>query len=366
MRALILTADIGAGHDLPARVIGDALLERVPDAHVRTADAIEVAGPVVRALVRGNAERVVTRAPWLFDLQYRLVARWAPTRRLAAWLGQRLAAGPFLRLIADERPDVIVATYPGANEVLSRLRVSGRLAVPVVSAISDLAALRYWAHRGCDLHLVIHPESAAEIRAIAGARARIEAVRGITDPAFDAPRDRLAARSDLELPADGPVVVVSGGGWGVGDLQGAVAAALTADDRATVVALCGHNEQALAGLRDVFATEPRVRAWGFTDGMPDLLAAADVLVHATAGLTVFEALVRGVRVISFGWGVGHIRINNEAYRRFALADVVDGVSGLPAAVRRALDSPAEPDLAYGARPAAADLIIALARGDDGT
>lgn len=365
MRVLILTADIGAGHDLPARAIRDQLLDRMPDAHVRIVDAIEVAGPLVRALVRGNAERVVIRAPWLFDLQYRLVARWSPTRRLASRLGFCLAGGAIQRLIAAERPDVIVSTYPGANEIVSRLRLAGRLEVPVVSAISDLAALWYWAHRGCDLHLVIHPESAAEIRGIAGPQARIEAVRGITIAAFDTPRDRGAARSALGLPADGPVVVVSGGGWGVGDLRGAVAAALAAGESVTVVALCGSNAQVLSELERTFAAEPRVHPQGFTDRMPEYFAAADVLIHATAGLTVFEALVRGVRVISFGWGVGHIHINNEAYRRFGLADVVADAADLPAAVRRALGSPGRPDLAYGRRPAAADLIIALARGDDG-
>ena len=40
-----------------------------------------------------------------------------------------------------------------------------------------------WAHPGIDLHLVTHPESAAEVRAIAGPGTRIEAVHGLTDPA---------------------------------------------------------------------------------------------------------------------------------------------------------------------------------------
>jgi hypothetical protein len=94
----------------------------------------------------------------------------------------------------------------------------------------------------------------------------------------------------------------------------------------------------------------------------DVLGAADVLVHGTAGLTVFEALVRGCRVISYGWGVGHIRLNNEAYARFGLADVVSDRAALEDAIRRALASPRRPDLGYGDRPAAADRILALATG----
>ena len=62
-----------------------------------------------------------------------------------------------------------MATYPGVSEVLGRLRRHGRLDVPVASAITDLAGLRYWAHPGIDLHLVIHRESIEEVRAIAPA-----------------------------------------------------------------------------------------------------------------------------------------------------------------------------------------------------
>jgi hypothetical protein len=96
--------------------------------------------------------------------------------------------------------------------------------------------------------------------------------------------------------------------------------------------------------------------------MPEVLAATDVLVHSTAGLTVLEALVRGARVISYGWGVGHIRRNNDAYRRFGLAEVVTRPPELTGAIRRALDSPRSPDLVYGGLPSAAQVVLDLVAG----
>ena len=47
--------------------------------------------------------------------------------------------------------------------VLGMLRENRRLEVPVQSAITDLAGLRYWAHPGVDLHFVTHPESIEEV-----------------------------------------------------------------------------------------------------------------------------------------------------------------------------------------------------------
>ncbi len=60
---------------------------------------------------------------------------------------------------------------------------------------------------------------------------------------------------------------------------------------------------------------------GFTDRMGDVLAAADVLVHSSAGLTVLEAIIRGCPVVSYGFGYGHVRASNAALERFELAQV---------------------------------------------
>jgi processive 1,2-diacylglycerol beta-glucosyltransferase len=115
-----------------------------------------------------------------------------------------------------------------------------------------------------------------------------------------------------------------------------------------------------ASLQARFAGEPRLRAEGFTDRMGDWLAAADALVHSTAGLTVLEAIVRGCPVISYGWGRGHIRANNDAYRRFGLAEVATTRPQLDAALRRALAHRPEPDLSMTQIPTAAAEVLRTA------
>ena len=50
-RALIFTASIGAGHDLPAEVLATAL--RAEGAHVDVVDGLEVAGPLARSIIGG-------------------------------------------------------------------------------------------------------------------------------------------------------------------------------------------------------------------------------------------------------------------------------------------------------------------------
>jgi UDP-N-acetylglucosamine:LPS N-acetylglucosamine transferase len=262
--------------------------------------------------------------------------------------------------VLERAPDIVVSTYPGSTEVLGDLRAKGRIGAPVVSAITDLAALRFWAHPGVDLHLITHPESAAEVLQIAPGT-DVRCVRGLTDERFYAPRSAAEARRDLGLPTEGPVVLVSGGGWAVGDLEGAAQEALGVPG-ATVVCLCGRNDRLRAELGRHFAGEPRVRLEGFTDQMPDWFAASDVLVHSTAGLTVLEAIMRGCGVVSYGWGMGHVRVNNEAFARFGLAEVARTREELGNALVRALEASGEPDESFAELPTAASAVLGIADG----
>jgi processive 1,2-diacylglycerol beta-glucosyltransferase len=359
IRVLIFSASIGEGHDLPARVLAEGIVEAAPAADVTIVDTLAIVGRLPRRIVLSSSRFHSRIGSRLFDVLHRLISDVAPTRWLADRLIELLAGRPIRRTLAQSAPDVVVSTYPGASHVLGRLRARGELDVPIVSAITDLAALRYWAHPGVDLHLITHPESVEEVRGIAPG-SEVVCVRGLTDPSFYVPRDPAQARRDLELPAAGPIVVVSGGGWAVGDLQGAAEEARRLPD-STVVCICGRNEELRSRLTDRFREEPRVLVWGFTNRMSDLFAAADVVIHSTAGLTVLEAIMRGCRVVSYGWGWGHVRVNNAAFARFGLADVAGSKEELGAALRRSLAREAPVEDSFAALPSAASAVLRCAQ-----
>jgi processive 1,2-diacylglycerol beta-glucosyltransferase len=361
-RVLILTASVGEGHDLPARTLAAQLEAERPGIEVITEDALAAIGGVVKAMSADAASIVFFRFQALWDLGFWLFAGCASTRRVTQTLLAHQSTPGLLRLIATSRPDVIVSTYPHVTEVLGRLRRSGRLRIPVCAAITDLAALDYWASTGVDVHLVTHPESIPEVRRVAGAATAIHCVHGFTRPEFRVPMATAEARAALGLPAEGAIVVVSGGGWGVGDMLGAVGEALHLPEVACVVCLCGRNERLERRVAAAYADIPRVRVEGFTDRMREWMAAGDVLVHSTCGLTVLEALMCGCPAVSYGWGRGHIRRNDEALRRFGLAEVAQTRRQLRSALGGAIARPRRIDRRFASLPAAASFVLALADG----
>ena len=129
-RVLILTADIGEGHDLPARIIKADLEAEIPDAKVEIANGLEAMGRISSRVAREGSRFTFRWMPWLFDVQYWLITRFAPTRWLMHHLSYALGSRGLLRLIERHEPDVIVSTGTGVTAVLGMLRENRRLLVP--------------------------------------------------------------------------------------------------------------------------------------------------------------------------------------------------------------------------------------------
>ncbi len=354
-QVLIISADIGEGHDLPARAVARELKDEDPDTQVSIVNGLPAMGPVLTKVLRENSRFMFDVVPWWFNFQYALFMYFAPTRWLAGRLLTAFGRRGLMRLIRAHDPDLIVSTYPGVTNVLGELRRRGKLDVPCYSSITDLAGLHFWAHPGIDRHFITHPESAEEVEHIAG-KGSVKWAKPPTSPAFLAARTRADARRALGLSGGGKVIAVSGGGWGVGDLLGATAAALEIPD-ATVLCLCGRNDKLRAKIAKRFGEEPRLRLMGFTDRMGDVLAASDALVHSSGGLTILEAIIRGCPVISYGFSYGHVRATEKALTRFHLAQVAHRRSDIVPALDRALVKRPEPDTSFARQPSTASLIL---------
>lgn len=356
MRVLILFCEEGEGHASAARVLERDLRGR--GAEVVVVDAMQGGLGRVIPLVSRDAYHLQTRLlRWSYGLEYFLFTRVPPVR----WIGRRglsaFAGRPLRRLIRRIAPDVVVSTHPAVTNVLGFLRRRGRLELPVVATITDLGVHALWSHRGVDLHLVMHEAVVPNVEKVAG-RGSAAVVAPLVAPEFSRNGGRRAARRELGLPEERPLLLVCGGGWGVGELGRVTEAALEIED-ATVVCLAGRNEILRRRVERRFAGHERLHVVPFTDRMPEYLAAADVLVDASVGVTCLEALRTGCAVVACGAPPGHSRENARALARLGLARLAKTPRELPAIVGELLGRPPAPPELRPA-PGAAETILAAA------
>jgi UDP-N-acetylglucosamine:LPS N-acetylglucosamine transferase len=356
-RVLILSADVGEGHAAAARALREQLEDCGEAVEVTLIDGLAAMGGPMRSIIEDGYRTQLRVAPKSYSLHYWLLAHVPPVRALTKLLLTRFGARPLRRAIEAHDPDVVVSTYPVITVVLAYMRRRRMLAVPALATITDMTGLFFWAQRGIDTHLVMYEASVAAVERIAGAGS-VQVVRPLIAAEFLDPRDPAASRELLGLPREGRVVLVSGGGWGVGDLAGAVAQLQSVPDT-TVVCVAGRNEAARDELATRFADSENVRVLGFTDRMADLLAAADVLVHSTGGVTCLEAMASGCPVVAYGLPVGHAKLNTRLMARHELLALARSPAELVEHVERAASGLSQ-RLTIGIRnhaPAAAEVVL---------
>ena len=90
--------------------------------------------------------------------------------------------------------------------------------MPAVSFITDFAYHPFWAHRGVDLNLAVHP---ATVEAVKRKTGRPSMARGpLVDPTFSlAPGRKTVERARLGLRPDDLAILISSGSWGVGAVK---------------------------------------------------------------------------------------------------------------------------------------------------
>ncbi|HJZ62087.1 MAG TPA: glycosyltransferase [Miltoncostaeaceae bacterium] len=352
-RILVLSAEVGEGHVAAARALAAGMSAPPFSADVAVVDGLAALGGPLRAMIRDGYRLQLRVAPWSYGALFALATHppglWAARGGLSLLAGRRLGS-----LVRSHRPDVVVSTFPALTSVLGRLRRRGRLSATLVATVTDLHAHALWAHRGVDLHLVMHEACLAQVERVAGpGSARV--VQPLVAPGFLAPTERGAARRALGLPGDGTLILISGGGWGVGDLTGGVEGALRLS-AARIVCICGRNEPVERHLAELYAGDERVVVLGFTERMSELLAAADAVVHTTGGMTCLEALACGCPMVAFGAPPGHLKANARALGRAGLGAVARTAAELPAALAGILPRAGRP-VADGL-PSAASAIAA--------
>jgi processive 1,2-diacylglycerol beta-glucosyltransferase len=343
--ALLVSGALGLGHMVTAQACAESLEAR--GWSTRTVDAMRLLGP----RSGGAGERVfrsMLAVPGLYDAFHFAALRPGSRLALLADAGARRRLVPALTEHLDANPaDLVVSVFATGASAVSEIAVRYPAMAHVVFC-RDTTPHRLWVHPHVDLYLVTsHVAECAVRRFQPGAAVRV--VPSPVRPAFHAPPSRSEARARLGLPDHAGCVLLMSGGWGLGPV--AEAAAALGDAGIYVLAVAGRNAGLRAALRAVQERQPRVRAFGFTDRIPELMAAADLVV-TSSGDTCAEARAVGRRLLILDIVPGHGRDNlqhelelghagvtsagSEAVVASALAalDAAGGASGPPASPAR--------------------------------
>ena len=324
-RALLLSGSIGFGHDQLAEACATSL--ESDGWSTRAIDLMRLLGRGADS-AGGAVFRTMLAAPGMYDAFHFAALRSG--NRVAEMVDSAASRRilPRLRALLDADPaDLALSVFATGASAISRL--AGRYpSMRHVVFSTDVTPHRLWVHKNVDLYLVTSQVAEQAVRRFAP-EARVLVVQAPVRTAFYRPPSQLQARTSLNVPAHDRCVLLTTGAWGLGPVA-QVAEAL-GDAGVHVLAVAGRNAKLEQRLRAVAERQPLVHPFGFSSRIPELMAAAD-LVITTSGDTCTEARVIGRPLLLLDVVQGHGRDNLQHELELGDAAVA---SGRPADVLRA-------------------------------
>jgi len=349
-RALFLSGSFGKGHDTLAEACLAAL--EPCGVHSEIVDSMALLGSGPGAVGDWVFRRLLAVPPIYDGFHFSQLRGDGPLGRFA----DRAAIGTMMahlrQTYARLAPQLVVSVFATGAGAAARLKAE-HPELQTVVFITDAFAHRMWVHEGTDLFLVTSDLTAASVRRY-WPSARVEVVTAPVRRAFYGAPDQARARRTFGIPEDARCVLLISGAWGIGPLD-EVAASLAASG-VWVLAVAGTNARLLARLEGLAGRDGRVIPFGWTDRVPELMAACDAVV-TSSGDTCREARALGRGLILLDVVPGHGRENvmhelelGDAAVCSPTADSVVGTVTAFLAERRPTGGPGRPGAGAGRRP----------------
>lgn len=339
LRVLIATVTAGAGHLQAAAALQEAWRELRPDDVVEKRDVLEFTSKPFRKLYSEAYLGLVEHAPELWGALFRKsdsVTKLEGLRSLRGRLG-RVNARKFVGWMTEFRPDVVLCTHYLPQEILGSLQPKGSLNPwpLVMSVVTDFEAHALWHDAVVDAYCVASEHTAGRLVA-RGVPADAVTVTGIPVSArFRNAPARKAARRQLGLREDSPVLLVLGGGFGMGPVAEILTALNGVPGPLQIVVVCGRNEALLREAAAVPRKHP-THLLGFVTNMQDWMSAADLVLTKPGGLTSSEVLALGRPMLILNPIPGQEEANSDFLLERGAAAKVNRVEDLPHRLRELL------------------------------
>ncbi|SDN75452.1 processive 1,2-diacylglycerol beta-glucosyltransferase [Paenibacillus sp. yr247] len=279
-RVLILTASYGNGHLQASKALQQQFLSQGVE-HVKIVNLMKEGHPFINLITTSlvNKSTKISRMGldyygWSYYLT-RETKRTALFQRSMTYLGQK----KLRELIHQERPDVVVNTFPfGASpEVCSSMGITN------FTVLTDYALHATWLHPNVDKYYVATEELKQQIIFKGFSKDRVE-VTGIPL------RQEFANERSFSQSQKKNIILIMASESGVTSYIEEMLHSLADLDNCQLVVVCGRNEKLELRLKDQFAAFSGITILGFVDNVHQWMSRATCIVTKAGGLTLTEAL----------------------------------------------------------------------------
>ena len=319
---IIVHASVGSGHRSAANAIAQAfrMLAESDDAEIPSDLDVEVLDILDWGRIKFDGDKTASLFTGFTRPIYDLTWRYTFTGRLL-WGGgtvwSRIMFPAFTEHVRKRPPLAVVCTHITAANVAVGARMLSGVSFPIISVPTDYETEGLWPHLYTDLFCVASESMAETLRPRKVPEERI-LITGIpTRDDFRETYDKRQVRDELGLPKDKQVVLALAGAYlprpyvRFRDTLDTILPYLHSFENLHLAIVAGNDEDYARHLRSECAELGlgNVTVFDYVERMAALMAASDLVICKSGGLTVTECLCARVPMILLGKAYGQENIN---------------------------------------------------------
>jgi processive 1,2-diacylglycerol beta-glucosyltransferase len=303
MKVLILSCNTGEGHNSAARALMSHLLSRGIDCTVT--DTLSLVGK--NASQRVSDFYIYSTRTNLFKHMYRVgmaVSDMMDIVKSPVYLWNKSYSNKLQKYISSNGFDAVICVHLFPAQAMSALRLNGKSTIPTIFVMTDYSWIPFLDETVMDYYVIPHEHLIEEFTSNGIPREKLLAYGiPVSDIFFEkAPksiaRKQIAEHFGWDIPSWKNWFLVMTGSMGFGSTQEIIDETIRqSPDRTEVIVICGRNEGMQKRLQQDNKAFSNIHPVGYTDRIPLLMDACDVLFTKPGGISSTEAISKGIPII---------------------------------------------------------------------
>ena len=303
MKVLILSCNTGEGHNSAANAIRSHLLSSGMECTIK--DTLTFLGP--KASERVSDFYIYSTHSNLFGRIYQIgstINEVFDSLKSPVYLWNSSYSRKLEEYIQSNGYDAVICVHLFPALALSSIRAKGHCQIPAIFVMTDYTCIPFLNETEMDCYVIPHEHLIEEFVLNGIPRRKIRPYGIPVSNAFFRQTPKTESRKQIaetfggDIPLQNNWFLIMTGSMGFGDTQEIIdEIMLQSPARAEIIAVCGRNEEMLENLEKDNMPLDNVHPIGFTDNIPILMDACDVLFTKPGGISSTEAISKGIPLI---------------------------------------------------------------------
>lgn len=338
-RILLMYISENSGHHSASLALEKAFRELSDNTEIMNVNSFHYTNPILEKIVNRAYMGVIKRTPEVWSYLYdnpRIVEK---TQRLRDSI-HRYNSQKTKNLLERFRPHAVICTQAFPCGIIADYKKTFGHNTLLAGVLTDYAPHAYWLYDNVDMYFV--PSDEAKERFISNGISpdRIELAGIPIDTKFKKVIDKKRVLNSLGLSEKEPVILMMGGSQGIGPIKDLIKVLNKSSASFQIIAVSGGNKKLYRYLRKI---TPRLNkksvALGYADNVDELMAVSSLIVTKPGGITISEALTKGLPLLIVKPIPGHEQMNTEHLLKNKMAIRADSLQDAEIFIKELLSKP---------------------------